>query len=148
MKKDKKAFEQIRQRELRKVQREIEKEERRSVKLARDRLEKETRKWEREFKKELIRRQNLVSNEPSFELIKTGSNANARFTTYFDSYRIKINKYPIDPPNVFKAAVEKTINDRSLVVNDRVRLIVSQVVLVCRFTCPRGRIYLVSGNQR
>ena len=120
-----KAMEQIRQRELRKVQREIEKEERRRVKVARARLEKETRKWDREMTRELERRRKLVSNEPSFELIKTGSNANARFTTYFDSYRIKINRYPIEPPAVFKAAMEKTINDRGLVVNDRVRLIVN-----------------------
>ena len=122
-----KAMEQIRQRELRKVQRENEKEERRRVKLAMNRLEKETKKWEREIHREEKRRQKFVSNEPTFELIKTGSNANARFTTYFDSYRIKINKYPIDPADVFKSAMEKTINDRGLVVNDRVRLIVSHL---------------------
>ena len=122
-----KAMEQIRQRELRKVQREIEKEERRRVKLARDQLAKETRKWEREIGKEEKRRQKLVSTEPSFELIKIGSNANARFTTYFDSYRVKINRYPIDPADVFKTAMEKTINTRGLVVNDRVRLIVSHM---------------------
>ena len=122
-----KAMEQIRQRERRKVQREIEKEERRRVKLSRDQLEKETKKWEREIRQGEKRRQKFVSNEPTFELIKTGSNANARFTTYFDSYRIKINKYPIDPADVFKSAMEKTINDRGFVVNDRVRLIVSHL---------------------
>ena len=120
-----KAMEQIRQRELRKVQREIEKEERRRVKLARDKLEREIKKWDREIRKEAKRRQKFVSNEPTFELIKTGSNANVRFTTYFDSYRIKINSYPIDPTDVFKSAMEKTINTRGLVVNDRIRLIVS-----------------------
>ena len=120
-----KAMEQIRQRERRKVQREIEKEERRGVKLSRDQLERETKKWEREIRKEEKRRQKFVSIGPTFEIIKIGSNANARFTTYFDSYKVKINSYPLDPADVFKQAMNKTINDRGLVVNDRVRLIVS-----------------------
>ena len=120
-----KAMEQIRQRERRKFQREIEKEERRRVKLARDQLEKETKKWEREIRREEKRRQKFVSIGPSFEIIKIGSNANARFTTYFDSYKVKINSYPIDPVDVFRQAVNKTINDRGLAVGDRVRLIVS-----------------------
>ena len=122
-----KAMEQIRQRELRKVQREIEKEERRRLKLARAPLERETKKWAREIEKEEKRREKLVSNKPPFEIIKTGSNANAHFTTYFDSYMVKINRYPIDPANVFKAAMEKTINERGLVVNDRIRLIVNHM---------------------
>ena len=120
-----KAMEQIRVRERRKLQREIEKEERRRVKLARDQLEKETKKWEREIRKEEKRRQKFISIGQSFEIIKIGSNANARFTTYFDSYKVKINSYPIDPVDVFQQAVNTTINARGLVVRDAVRLIVS-----------------------
>ena len=120
-----KAMEQIRTKERRKLQREIEKEERRRVKLARDQLEKETKKWEREIRKEEKRRQKFISIGPTFEIIKIDSNANARFTTYFDSYKVKINSYPIDPVDVFRQAVNKTINDRGLVVRDAVRLIVS-----------------------
>ena len=62
---------------------------------------------------------------PSFEVIRVGSNSNAKFTTYFDSYTIKINRYPIDPVNVFQKTIDITINERGLVTGDKIRLIVS-----------------------
>ena len=62
---------------------------------------------------------------PPFEVIRVGSNSNAKFTTYFDSYTIKVNRYPIDPVNAFQKAIDITINERGLVTGDKIRLIVS-----------------------
>ena len=62
---------------------------------------------------------------PPLEVIRVGSNSNAKFTTYFDSYTIKVNRYPIDPVNVFQKTIDITINERGLVTGDKIRLIVS-----------------------
>ena len=62
---------------------------------------------------------------PPFEVIRVGSNSNPKFTTYFDSYTIKVNRYPIDPVNVFQKTIDITINERGLVMGDKIRLIVS-----------------------
>ena len=122
---------------LRKIR---EKEERMRKKAEEARLKKETQKWEKEIRDEEKRRERENKKEerkrererkkaekrkPPFEVIKTGSNSNAKFTTYFDTYTIKINKYPIDPVNVFQKALDMTINERGLVTGDKIRLIVS-----------------------
>ena len=123
-----------------KLQKIREKEERMRKKAEEARLKKETQKWEREIRNEEKRRERERKKEerkrererkkaekrkPLFEVIKTGSNSNAKFTTYFDSYNIKINKYPIDPVNVFQKALDMTTNERGLVMGDKIRLIVS-----------------------
>ena len=114
--------ERMRKKEKVKLQKKREKEERMRKKADEDRLKKETQKWEKEIRAEEKRRE---KRKPPFEVIKVGSNSNAKFTTYFDSYTIKINKYPIDPVNVFQKALEMTINERGLVTGDKIRLIVS-----------------------
>ena len=75
----------------------IEKDERKRIKLDQDRIEKETKKWEREIRKKEKRQYKFENREPSFEVIKVSSNSNARFTTYFDTYKDKINRYSVDP---------------------------------------------------
>ena len=62
---------------------------------------------------------------PPFEVVKVGANANAKFTTYFDSYTIKVNRYPVEPLDVFRRAIDTTISERGLVTGDKIRLIVS-----------------------
>ena len=76
------------------------------------------RRFRRKFEK-LDRRQ-----PPSFDIVKTYSNANAKFTTYFDTY--KVNVYGrVDPVVVFKKAIDMTIEARGLRPGDKIRLIVS-----------------------
>ena len=60
---------------------------------------------------------------PPFEVVKVGANANAKFTTYFDSYTIKVNRYPVEPLDVFRRAIDTTISERGLVTGDKIRLI-------------------------
>ena len=124
----------IRKKEELKLQKIREKEERVRKKAEEARLKKETQKWEKEIRDEEKRRERERKKEerkrererkPPFEVIKVGSNSNVKFTTYFDSYNIKINKYPIDPVNVFQKASDMTINERGLVTGDKIRLIVS-----------------------
>ena len=62
---------------------------------------------------------------PPFEVVKVGANANAKFTTYFDSYTIKVNRRTIEPLAVFQKAIDMTVNERGLVTGDKIRLIVS-----------------------
>ena len=71
---------------------------------------------------------------PPFEVIRVGSNSNAKFPTYFDSYTIKVNRYPIDPVNAFQKTIDITINERGLVTGDKIRLIVSHPTWVKPFS--------------
>ena len=100
------------------------------------RLKEETQKWEKEIRDEEKRREReerkrererkkAEKRKPPFEVIKIGSSSRARYTTYFDAYTIKINRYPIDPVKVFQKAIDMTINERGLVKGDQVRLIIS-----------------------
>ena len=66
----------------------------------------------------------LYDVEP-FEVTKIQSNSNAKFTTYFDTYNVKINRPPVDPVYVFQKALNMTINERGLLPGDKTRLIVS-----------------------
>ena len=145
-------MEQVRKKEQHKFQQMRRKEELVRKRENQAHLKKETQKWEREIKKEEKRQAKVLDDlkwkgkkkfrdtrrkldnklkkigkniRPPFEVIKIGSNSNAKFTTYFDSYTIKINKYPIDPVNVFQKALDMTINERELVTGDKIRLIVS-----------------------
>ena len=81
-------------------------------------------KWEREIRKEKKRRSKF---ETTFKIIKISSNSNARFTTYFDTYKVKINNYPVDPVSVFQKAMTMTINESGLVTGDKIWLIVSHI---------------------
>ena len=101
---------EIRDEEVRR--RREERERRRETKKEHERKERfriAKKKLESKFKK-------IGKRKPPFEVIKVGSNSNVKFTTYFDSYIIKINKYPNDPVNVFQKAIDMTINDRELVL--------------------------------
>ena len=61
---------------------------------------------------------------PTFNVVKTYSNANAKFTTYFDTY--KIYEYGrTDPVVVFKTAMDMTVEARGLRPGDKIRVIVS-----------------------
>ena len=76
------------------------------------------RRFRRKFEK-LGRRR-----PPSFDIVKTYSNANAKFTTYFDAY--KVNVYGrVDPVVVLKKAIDMTVDARGLRPGDKIRLIVS-----------------------
>ena len=145
-------MEKVRIREQRKFHQMRRKEELVRKRENQAQLKKETLKWEREIKKEEKRQAKILDDlkwkgkkkfrdirrrldnklkkigkniRQPFEVIKTGSNSNARFTTYFDTYTIKINKFPVDPVNVFQKALDMTINERELVTGDKIRLIVS-----------------------
>ena len=93
------------------------------------RLEKETQKWEKEIRDEEKRRERERKKEekrkPAFEVIKVSSSSSKKFTSYFDSYTIKINRHPIDPIKAFQKAISMTINEYKLVKGDKIRLIIS-----------------------
>ena len=155
-----KAMERVRKKEQRKFLQMRKKEELVRKRENQTRLKKETQKWEREIKKEEKRQARVLDDlkwrgkkkfgdirrkldnklkkigkrKPPFEVIRVGSNSNAKFTTYFDSYNIKINRYPIDPVNVFQKAIDMTINERGLVTGDKIRLIVSHPTWVKPFS--------------
>lgn len=97
-------------------------------KISEKSLQAKYRSWMRKGK---ITKEMLV---PPFEVTKVGSNSNAKFTTYFDSYTIKINRYPIDPVDVFQKTIDMTINERGLVTGDKIRLIVSHPTWVKPFS--------------
>ena len=62
---------------------------------------------------------------PTFNVVKTYSNANAKFTTYFDTYKIYVYGRT-DPVVVFKKAMDMTVEARGLRPGDKIRVIVSQ----------------------
>ena len=61
---------------------------------------------------------------PAFNVVKTFSNANAKFTTYFDTYKIYVYGR-VDPVAVFKKALNLTIEERYLKPGDKIGIIVS-----------------------
>ena len=61
---------------------------------------------------------------PAFNVLKTYSNANAKFTTYFDTYKIYVYGR-VDPVAVFKKALDMTVEERGLKSGDKIRIIVS-----------------------
>ena len=130
----KKADEDRLKKETKKWKKEIRDEEKRRKREERERRREIKKEYERKerfriAKKKLESKLKKIGKsgkrKPPFEVIKVGSNSNAKFTKYFDSYTIKINKYPIDPVNVFQKAIDITTNERGLVTGDKIRLIVS-----------------------
>ena len=119
----------MRKKEELRLQKIREKEERKRKKAEEARVKKETQKWEKEIRDEEKRRERerkkAEKRKPPFEIIKVGSSSTKNYTSYFDSYTIKINKYPIDPVKAFQEAINITINERGLVKGDKIRLIIS-----------------------
>ena len=73
----------------------------------------------RRFRRKFKRRK-----PPAFNVVKTYSNANAKFTTYFDTYKTYVYGR-VDPVAVFKKALDLTVKERKLVPGDKIRVIVS-----------------------
>ena len=73
----------------------------------------------RRFRRKFKRRK-----PPAFNVVKTYSNANAKFTTYFDTYKIYVYGR-VDPVAVFKKALDLTVEERKLKPGDKIRIIVS-----------------------
>ena len=73
----------------------------------------------RRFRRKFERRK-----PPAFNVVKTYSNANAKFTTYFDTYKIYVY-CRVDPVAVFKKALDLTVEERYLKPGDKIRIIVS-----------------------
>ena len=76
-------------------------------------------KIRRQFRRKFERRK-----PPAFNVVKTYSNANAKFTTYFDTYKIYVYGR-VDPVAVFKKALDLTVEERKLKPSDKIRIIVS-----------------------
>ena len=90
------------------------------TKATRARERKEFLKWQKEIRANERRIRKLIP----FKVVRTFTNANARFTTYFDTYKVYIYG-PTDPVAVFQKAINLTIEDRGLVQGDKIRIIVS-----------------------
>ena len=61
---------------------------------------------------------------PAYNVVKTYSNANAKFTTYFDTYKVYVYGR-LDPVAVFKKALDLTVEERRLKPGDKICIIVS-----------------------
>ena len=90
------------------------------AKATRAREQKEFKKWQKEIRANERRIRKLVP----FKVVRTFANANARFTTYFDTYKVYVYG-PTDPVSVFQKAIDLTVEDRGLVDGDKIRIIVS-----------------------
>ena len=75
-------------------------------------------KIRRQFRRKFERRK-----PPAFNVVKTYSNANAKFTTYFDTYKIYVYGR-VDPVTVFKKALNMTVEERYLKPGNKIRIIV------------------------
>ena len=73
----------------------------------------------RRFRRKFERRK-----PPAFIVVKTYLNANAKFTTYFDTYKTYVYSR-VDLVAVFKKALDLTVKKRKLVPGDKIRVIVS-----------------------
>ena len=76
--------------------------ERQQAKKTKGRERAEAKKWNKEIRLEEKRRRKFW-RPPAFDVVKTYSNANARFTTYFDTYKVYVYDRA-DPVVVFKKA--------------------------------------------
>ena len=94
--------------------------ERKQAKVTKARERAEARKWNKEIRAHERRLRKLIP----FKVVRTFTNANARFTTYFDTYKVYVYG-PTDPVAVFQKAIDLTIDDRRLVHGDKIRIIVS-----------------------
>ena len=91
--------------------------ERQQAKKTKARERAEAKKWNKEIRAEEKRR------PPAFNVVRTYSNANARFTTYFDTYKVYVYDR-VDPVAVFKKALDMTVEERRLNPGDKIRIIV------------------------
>ena len=73
----------------------------------------------RRFRRKFERRK-----PPAFNVVKTYSNDNAKFTRYFGTYKIYVYSR-VDPVAVFKKALDLTVEERQLVPGNKIRAIVS-----------------------
>ena len=86
---------------------------------------KNTKKWVTQYRRRFRRKLEKRSRRlPSFDVVKTYSNANAKFTTYFDTYKIYVYGR-VDPVAVFKKALDLAVEARKLKPGDKIRIIVS-----------------------
>ena len=76
-------------------------------------------KIRRSFRRKFERRK-----PSSFKVVRTYSNANAKLTTYFDTYKTYVYGR-VDPVAVFKKALDMTVEERQLVPGGGVRVVVS-----------------------
>ena len=58
---------------------------------------------------------------PAFNAVKTYYNLNAKFTTYFDTYKIYVYGH-VDPVAVCKKALDLTVEERRLRPGDKIRI--------------------------
>ena len=127
-KKKEKQLQRAREKEIRTWTRESDRElkrrdkfmERQHAKVTKARERAEARKWNKEIRAHERRLRKLIP----FKVVRTFTNANARFTTYFDTYKVYVYG-PTDPVSVFQKAIDLTIDDRRLVQGDKIRIIVS-----------------------
>ena len=101
--------------------------ERQQAKKTRARERAEAKKWGKEIRAEEKRR------PPAFKVVRTHSNANARFTTYFDTYKVYVYGHA-DPVVVFKKALDMTVEARLLDPGDKIGIIVSHPSWVHTFS--------------
>ena len=66
----------------------------------------------------------VLKKLPTFNVVKTYSNANAKFTSYFDTYKIYVYGC-VDPVVVFKKTMDMTVEERGLKPGDKIGIIVS-----------------------
>ena len=90
------------------------------AKATRTRERAEFKKWQKEIRAHERRLRKLIP----FRVVRTFTNANARFTTYFDTYTVYVYG-PTDPVAVFQKTIDLTIDYRGLVQGDKIRVIVS-----------------------
>ena len=137
----------------REIRKEEQRRDKEAAAAARSRERAEMAKWDREIRKEEQRREEfrdlkeaqgwrgskkfgqirrrfrrkferVLRKLPTFNVVRTYSNSNAKFTTYFDTYKIYLYGC-VDPVVVFKRAMDMTVETRGLRPVDKIRVIVS-----------------------
>ena len=68
--------------------------------------------------------EHVLRKLPTFNVVKTFSNHNAKFTSCFDTYKAYVYGR-VDPVVVFKKALDLTLEGRGLKPGDNIRVIVS-----------------------
>ena len=130
-----------------------------AAKNARERERAERLKWSKEIQEELNRREKQRDSQeekawkgskkfaqicrrfrrkierrepPAFNVVKMYSNHNAKFTTYFDTYKVYVYGR-VDPVAIFKKALDLTVEERRLKQ-------VIKYVLSCHTLCSLNRL--------
>ena len=110
------------------------------AKETRAREQKEFKKCQKEVRANERRIRKLVP----FKVVRTFTNANAGFTTYFDTYKVYVYG-PTDPVLVFQKAINLTIEDRGLVDGDKILVIASHPSWVHPFST---RLITITNNDQ